>query len=184
ILSYLRLGIAQEHAESISDVSKVLFEMVFKTHVVGLFISVFGTGTLLKKLGTRICLLLIPLSIGGFLLYLMFETTPEALINAFVGFKAINYAFSWPVRESLYIPTIKEIKFKSKSWIDAFGSKFAKTSGSTFNIISTNLGPSLFLPLHSFFFAFIIGLWFIAAFLLGKRFDKAVVNNEVIGVED
>ncbi len=184
ILSYLRLGIAQAHAENISGMSKVLFEMVFKTHVVGLFISLFATGTLLKKLGTRVCLLLIPLSIGSFLLYLMFETTPEALISAFVGFKAINYAFSWPVRESLYIPTIKEIKFKSKSWIDAFGSKFAKTTGSTFNIISTNLGPALFLPLHSFLFASIIGLWFLTAFLLGRRFDKAVVNNEVIGFED
>ncbi len=184
ILSYLRLGIAQEHAENISDMSKVLFEMVFKTHVVGLFISLFGTGTLLRKLGTRICLLLIPLSIGAVLLYLMLETTPEALISAFVVFKAINYAFSWPVRESLYIPTIKEIKFKSKSWIDAFGSKFAKTTGSTFNIVSSNFGPALFLPLHSFVFASIVGLWFLTAFLLGRRFDKAVANNEVIGFED
>lgn len=184
VLSYLRLGIAQSYASNISDVSKVLFEMVFKTHAVGFFISLFGTGVLLRKLGTRICLLLIPLSIGIFLLYLMFETTPQALISAFVGFKAINYAFSWPVRESLYIPTIKEIKFKSKSWIDAFGSKFAKTSGSAFNIISTSLGSSLFLPIHSFFFAFIIGFWFFTAFLLGKRFDKAVKRNEIIGFED
>jgi len=184
ILSYLRLGIAQAHAENISDVSKVLFEMVFKTHAIGLVISLFGTGTLLRKLGTRVCLLLIPLSIGACLLFLMFETTPEALISVFVGFKAINYAFSWPIRESLYIPTIKEIKFKSKSWIDAFGSKFAKTSGSAFNIMSTGLGSSLFLPFHSFFFAIVIGLWFFTAFFLGRRFDKAVANNEVIGFED
>ena len=184
VLSYLRLGIAQAHAENISDVSKVLFEMVFKTHAIGLVISLFGTGTLLKKLGTRVCLLLIPLSIGAFLLFLMFETTPETLISVFVGLKAINYAFSGPIRESLYIPTIKEIKFKSKSWIDAFGSKFAKTSGSAFNIFSTGLESSLFLPLHSFFFAFIVGLWFFTAFFLGRRFDKAVANNEVIGFED
>jgi len=72
VLSYLRLGIAQAHAENISDVSKVLFEMVFKTHAIGFVISLFGTGTLLRKLGTRVCLLLIPLSIGAFYLLRLF----------------------------------------------------------------------------------------------------------------
>ena len=183
VLSYLRLGVAQADATSISDVSRVLFEMVFKTHAIGFIISLFGTRILLSKLGTRICLLLVPLLIGVLLLYLMFETTPRALINAFVVFKAIHYAFNWPVRESLYIPTIKEIKFKSKSWIDAFGSKFAKTSGSMFNIITSNMGPMLLLPVHSFFFASIVGCWFVTAFFLGRRFEWAVSNNEVIGVE-
>ena len=183
VLSYLRLGVAQADATTISDVSRVLFEMVFKTHAVGLIISLIGTRTLLNKLGTRVCLLLVPLLIGGFLLYLMFATTSQALVNAFVAFKAIHYAFNWPIRESLYIPTIKEIKFKSKSWIDGLGSKFAKTTGSAFNIIVSGMGPTLLLPVHSFFFACIVGAWFVTAFFLGRRFEKAVSNNEVIGME-
>jgi len=95
--------------------------------------------------------------------------------------KSINLAFSWPVRESLYIPTVKEIKFKSKSWIDAFGSKFAKTSGSAFNWSTTQVSSAMYIPLHSFFFAGVVGLWFITAYLLGRRFDQAVAKNEVIG---
>lgn len=183
VMSYLRLGIAQENAANISEVSKILFEMAFKTHAVGFIISMFGTRIFHDKLGTRICLLLIPSLTGFFLLYFVFVTTSSALINAFVALKAVHYAFSWPVRESLYIPAVKEIKFKSKSWIDAFGSKLAKTTGASFNIVVSFLRPALAMPVHSFFFAFLIGCWFVTSFLLGKRFEYAVTHNEVIGAD-
>lgn len=183
VLGYLRLGAAETGAESISDVSKVLFEIAFKAHFIGFLISLIGTQALLSRLGTRVCLMLIPLSMGGILFYLIFETSPHGLRNAFVVFTALNYAFLAPVRESLYLPTVKEIKFKSKSWIDAFGSKFAKTAGSMFNVFASKMGASLLLPVYSFFFAGIVCMWFGVAFLLGRRFEKAVVNNEVIGSE-
>lgn len=184
VLSYLRLGVAQANAHNISDMSRVLFEMMFKTHAIGLVISVLGTRALCQRLGTPICLLLIPLLTGAFLLYLMIDPTSQALVNAFVLFKAIHYAFSWPVRESLYIPTVKEIKFKSRSWTDAFGSKIARTTGSAFNIITARLGTEMVLPTHSFFFAIIIGMWFVTSLLLGRRFERAINNNEVIGSQE
>lgn len=184
VLSYLRLEVAQANSSSVSEVTSFLFKITFMYHSVGCVIALIGTTQLLKAFGERICLILIPLASGVLLLYLMLSnTSPSALIVAFVALKAINYAFSWPVRESLYIPTVKEIKFKSKSWIDAFGSKFAKTTGSFFNVIAEQLGPALFLPSHSFFFAILVGGWFMTAFMLGRRFDKAVANNEVIGAE-
>jgi AAA family ATP:ADP antiporter len=183
VLSYLRVGVAQSTATSISDVSGFFFKIIFMMHAASFVIAFFGTRTLLKKLGERICLVLIPLLTGVLLLYLMVVATPGAVVVAFVALKSINFAFSWPVRESLYIPTVKDIKFKSRSWIDAFGGKFAKSSGSTFNIIATKFGESAILSLHSVFFAIIIGFWFVAALLLGKRFETAVANNEVIGFD-
>ena len=184
VLGYLRLGAAEAGAESISDVSKVLFEIAFKAHFAGFLISLIGTQALLSRLGTRVCLMLIPFSMGGILFYLIFETSPQGLRNAFVIFTALNYAFLAPVRESLYLPTVKEIKFKSKSWIDAFGSKFAKTAGSMFNLFAEKMGSALVLPVYSFFFAAIVFMWFGVAFLLGRRFEQAVTNDEVIGTEE
>ncbi len=184
VLNYLRLGVAQAHSTNVSELSANLLQMMFLMHLVGFFISLFGTSNLLQKLGERTCLLLIPLLSGSLLLYLMVETTPFALMCAWVAFKAVNYAFSWPVRESLYIPTVKEIKFKAKSWIDAFGSKFAKSSGSAFNYFGTFVGSEYMMSIHSFFFAGIITFWFIDALLLGNRFDRAVENNEVIGLDE
>lgn len=183
VLSYMRLGIAQAHSLNISQVSAFLFKMMFIMHLVGFFLSLFGTTFLLKWFGERTCLLLIPLLSGALLLYLTLETTPAALVGAFIALKAVNYAFAWPVRESLYIPTVKAIKFKSKSWIDAFGSKFAKSSGSTFNIFASKLGPAMVVPVHSFFFSGIVALWFVVALFLGIRFDRAVASNEVIGLD-
>jgi AAA family ATP:ADP antiporter len=184
VLGYLRLGVAQADAGSISDISRVLFEIAFKAHCVGFVISLIGTQFLLAWLGTRVCLMLVPFSVGAFLLYLIFETTPQSLVNAFVAFQAAHYAFFMPVRESLYLPTVKEIKFKSKSWIDAFGSKFAKTAGSMFNVFASKMGASFMLPVHSFFFAIMVGLWFVMTFFLGRRFERVIVNNEVIGAEE
>ncbi len=181
VLNYIRLAIAQEQSSNLSQVSAFLFKMIFFMHFVGFLFSFFGTSMLLKRLGERTCLLLVPLLSGGLLLYLMVDLSPFAVMVTWIALKAVNYAFAWPVRESLYIPTIKEIKFKTKSWIDAFGSKFGKSSGSTFNMAAAWVGESMMMPTYSFFFAGMVGLWFAVALALGIRFDRAVTNNEVIG---
>lgn len=181
VLSYLRIIVAESSSSSVSGLSGTLFKIVFMTHAVGFIISLFGTRALLRTFGERICLILVPITTGILLLYFMMSATAAALVATFVVLRSINYAFSWPVRESLYIPTVKEIKFKSRAWIDAFGAKFAKSTGSVFNLFASWLGQGMFLTVHSFFFASLVGLWFIAAFLLGKRFEWAVDHNEVIG---
>ncbi len=184
VLSYLCVAEACSTADTMSDSLGYLLEIAFMTHFVGFFISAFGTSALFNKLGTRRCLMLIPITSGLALLYFMTSpSTSRALQVAFVIFRSINYAFSWPLRESLYIPTIKEIKFKSKSWIDAFGSKFAKSTGSAFNICIKLLGPGFFFFAHSIFFTGLVGLWMVTAYLLGRRFEKAVAKNEVIGLD-
>lgn len=180
VLSYLRLGVAEQYC-NMSSKSAFLFKVSLTTHIIGLVISLIGTRSLLLFLGTRICLLLIPLLSGALLFYAMLSGHSQAIIFAFISLKAVNYAFSWPVRESLYIPTVKDIKFKAKSWIDAFGSKLAKASGSGVNVAMSSLGSEVFLAIHSFFFAVIVAFWFVTAFLLGHRFEKAVSKDEVIG---
>jgi len=181
VLSYQRIGIAQANSSSMAEFSAYFFKIIFFTHMIGFLISLLGTKTLLRKLGERTCLILIPICTG--LLLLMFMLGYANLIAVFMVMRAINYGFSYPVRESLYIPTVKEIKFKSKSWIDAFGTKFAKTGGSSFNVFAEYLGSNLVFLAYSCFFAAIIGIWFVAALLLGKRFEKAVARNEVIGAQ-
>lgn len=182
VLSYLVVSVSQTYGSMTASL-EYLLGVILVTHTIGMCISYFGTRTLFNKLGTRRCLLLIPISSGFILCYYLISSSPAmALALSFVALRAINYAFSWPLRESLYIPTVKEIKFKSKSWIDAFGSKFAKSAGSGFNhIAARKVAPALFMPLHAVFFAGVVGTWFIAAYLLGRRFDKAVMADEVIG---
>ena len=187
VLNYQRLLLSKGASNGISELSCILFKQVFMVHFFGFFLSFLGTNFLLRKFGERRCLLIVPIAMGILLsIFMIFgSTNVNVVLYVFIALRAVHYAFSYPLRESLYIPTIKDIKFKSKSWIDSFGSKFAKGFGSSYNIIAQfvfkNFGKSLFFSLQSLFLCSIIGLWFLSAFLLGKRFQKAVNNNEVIG---
>ncbi len=191
VLSVMRICIAQDSTSSMSGATGALFEGIFWVHAVGFVISLIGTSALVRWLGEKRCLMLIPISSGLLLAYFMlsyidmfaFCTNARAVMIGYIGLKAINYAFSSPVRESLYIPTVKEIKFKSKSWIDAFGSKLGKFNGATFNTFSIWMGQASFVAVHAAFFGLITLLWLLTAYLLGRRFEQAVSNNEVIGVD-
>lgn len=184
VLSYHRLGVAQAISTDISGISCFLFKTAFIQHFFGLLISFIGTRTLLHFFGEKTCLLLIPAITAPFLVFFTWSYSPVAVVAALVMLQAVNYAFAQPVRESLYIPTVKDIKFKSKSWIDAFGSRFAKGVGSNFNIVANCFGPAYFFLVHAFFFGGILALWAVAAYFLGRRYEKAIENNEVIGQEE
>lgn len=191
VLGYQRISAGQSVSSGISGLSIFLYKIILVTHALGFLISLFGTRVLLTRIGIRRTLFLIPLVVGGLLCFLMFNQVfgamnfnQNVLLMVYVALRSINYAVSYPVRESLYIPAVKEIKFKSKSWIDAFGSKFAKTIGSMFNLVVEWGGPALFLTLHGGCFVLVIGLWLAVAYLLGKRYDRAIKNKEVIGLED
>jgi AAA family ATP:ADP antiporter len=184
VLGYMRLGAAEEYGVTLAGKGAYLFQSYFLVHSVGFVISLFGTKWLMSHMGERICLILIPVVTGFGVLYYLLATSPSSLIFAFTVMKAVNYAFSYPVRESLYIPTAKAIKFKSKSWIDAFGSKFAKVNGSSYVLLMQRAGPGVLAVAEPLFFVVIIGLWTVTAYGLGRRFERSVVNQEVIGSEE
>ena len=182
VLSYLRLLVAKSGTSSAAEISSFLFKWVFIMQIVGLVISVFGTTAIMKRFSQRFSLLLIPvfMAIGSFLFFIGGDYKSITMIG-YVMTKTMHDAFSYPVREQLYIPTLKEIKFKSKSWIDAFGQKFSKLNGGVVNMIAIKLGPLGF-PFLSGFFVVCIGLWMVVAFMLGIRYERAIDNNEVIGL--
>lgn len=183
VFSYQRILVAKAQATSISGMSSFLYETTFFMHLLGLTISLFGTRWLIEKFGETVCLMMVPAINFVLILYFMVSGTPFAFIVASVVTKAVHYAFSFPLKESLYIPTVKEIKFKSKSWIDTFGQKFARSTGGVFNAVVAQCGAAIFFMANFIFLSVVAGLWFIVAYFLGRRYENAVANNEVIGLE-
>lgn len=187
ILSYQRLIIADQAATGVAGLSCSLFEQVFFVHFFGFVISLFGTTILLRTLGERKCLLLVPISIGVLIaIFMVFGSWHWHVLTAvFVLIRAINYAIGYPVRESLYVPTLKEVKFKSKAWVDSFGQKFAKSFGASFNKVAewifAHFGAQVFVTVEGVFFAIMIGIWVVVSYLLGKKYDSVIKNNETIG---
>jgi len=184
MLNFMRLGITKEASQHISDVTHALFWQDFLMHMAGLFISLIGTRYLVKKLNERVCLLLVPISAMVLIVFLMFHYTPGSIVAVVIAIRAINYAFAQPLREALYIPTIKEMKFKSKSWIDAFGSKLSKGTGSVFHLASQYVSKAMFFPVSMGIFSILAILWTATAAFMGNQYMRVIAHDEVIGSEE
>lgn len=182
ILNYQRIYLLKNAATSMAGFTGAMFLQRFWMHWYGFLLSFFGVRILLRRFGERVCLLLVPFLVMFLLIYFMFFQTPTSILYVFVGLGSINYSFSHPLRESLYIPTMKDMKFKAKSWIDTFGTKFSKGVGSIFvDFAQVALpGSVAFYAIYSVFFSVLIGMWFVTSYLLGKRYERAVKHNEII----
>jgi len=178
-----RIGVAKTAASSLSQQTSYLLNQDFWVHTIGIVITLLGTRTLIELLGERKSLALVPLCTGALLIYYFSAHSAAAMSLVYILIRAVNYAFASPLRESLYIPTTKEVKFKSKSWIDTFGVKVAKACGTNYIIVLSSIPEMLQSGFNIGFFSITILLWFITAQLLGRRFEVAVKNNEVIGAE-
>ena len=183
VLNFQRILILKSVAKSMAGFTASMFWQRVLMNLYGMLLSFFGVQILLKWLGVRRCLLLVPIFISCLLFYCVVTLSPEAITYVFIGLGTINYSLSHPLREVLYIPTVKDMKFKAKAWIDTFGTKFSKGFGSMFAAISQGVasGGGALMGLYSLFFTALMLVWFITAWLLGKRYDKATQNNEIIG---
>lgn len=183
IFSYLRLGAIRYSATSTLGFGVCLYQQIFAFHVIGMIIVLIGTRTLVTWLGERRSLIAVPALIGVVVAYYLTVRTMFAASLAFLLMRAINYAFASPLRESLYIPTTKSVKFKTKTWIDSFGAKISKATGSSYNRLMLHMPAAAIFNMHIGFFAVVLALWVTMAHFLGKRFEAAVKNNELIGAD-
>ncbi|MCB9493458.1 MAG: hypothetical protein H6679_04260 [Epsilonproteobacteria bacterium] len=148
------------------------------------FFAFFSTSTLLKRLGLTTCLLITPAAIMILNGTLMLYPSLATIFVIMVIMRALNYGFNHPLREMLYIPTIKNIQFKSKAWIESFGRTFAKTSGSTINQMSIGVSP-IFATMLSTGVPFVLTLiWALVALLVSKTYLYTIKHKLLIGSTD
>jgi ATP:ADP antiporter, AAA family len=151
-------------------------------HILGLFFS-FAATKFLTCLGVLKSLLLTPLAIMVFVSVLLIYPSLYAVAVVLAVLRALNYGFNRPVREMLYVPTVKNIRFKAKAWIDSFGKVFSKGSGALFNvgqIYFASLGLVFFIrafALSSFCFSCFL---LVVSFFIGKKYEKTVDSDEII----
>jgi AAA family ATP:ADP antiporter len=187
VLNFQRLLILKEATSSIAGLTAGMFEQRLWMHIWSFLLSLFGVRYVVHFVGVRLSLVLVPLLMGLSVAYFMIMYNPDATTAVFILVGAINYSFSSPLKEALYIPATKDVKFKSKSWIDSFGTKFSKSFGSLFNDFARRIavpGSALFLTIYSVFFFILIMTWLVTALLLGKTYEDAVLHGKIIGADD
>ena len=100
-----------------------------------------------------------------------------------VAGKALNYALNSPSLKQLYIPTSLTAKYKSQAWIEMFGARGAKASGSLINTLlkvfqtrAGNLaaGFAIYVTFTSIFSGFLLVGWFFVALFLAREYDRRI----------
>ncbi len=156
-------------------VNKFLFEYGLAVQGISCLFALIGTSVFHRWLGIRTSLILYPLSIGIFIAWYLLNPTLWTIFYVMLIAKALGYALNQPTKEALYIPTSRNIKYKSKAWIEMFGKRFSKASGSVVNGV---VGQAL--TLAGGFTIGLIALWIGLAAVIGKTFNKTVDENKII----
>lgn len=156
----------------------------FFMNLIGLVISLFGTTPILRVIGIRPTLFLFPIICLAMLVFTYYCPSPTVLFLDLLCLRSVNYAFNHPTREILYIPTTKDIKFKAKTWTDAFGSRIAKSIGSVFNVAVKGASPAVALLSSLGLGVSLSFCWLIIVYFLGRTLQNAIDNKKVIGQID
>jgi AAA family ATP:ADP antiporter len=99
--------------------------------------------------------------------------------GAVVIIKGLNYALNVPSKEVLYIPTSKDVKFKAKGWIDAFGNRTTKVLGAA---VTNPLKGSIntLLSYGTVASLVIVACWIPVAIFVGNKFENLQKENKII----
>jgi len=155
--------------------------------VVSLFFAMFGTSFFMRKFGLKFSLISFPTVIGltvttVFSMYMLGASSYQLMwvfFGAVVLIKGLNYALNNPSKEVLYIPTSKDVKYKTKGWIDAFGARLLKTFGAGVNnALSSSL--CTLLSVGTFLSLGVIGIWIYAAGYVSSSFDTLQKENKIV----
>jgi len=155
--------------------------------VLSFFFALFGASYFMRKFGLKFCLVTFPTMIAITLAVVysgyMFGASHMQLMwlcfGAVIIIKVLNYALNVPSKEVLYIPTSKDVKFKAKGWIDAFGNRTTKLIGATVtNPLSHSIQALLSYGTIASFA--IIACWIPVAVFMGNKFEKLQAEKQII----
>lgn len=179
MICFQRLSIGAASTNNISGLGAFLMSNIFFAHLYGFFLSFFVARLMLTYLGQRKSLMAIPIATGLLVIAYFSTSNPALMMLYYPLIRAINISMSYSIREALYIPTTKYIRYKSKSWIDSFGSKGAKGVGAVATFLTERIGGGT----HSVYMTICVLIaicWTMVANYSGKKYEKAVENNEII----
>jgi AAA family ATP:ADP antiporter len=148
------------------------FSTVFAiTNVVAMCVQLFLTSFVMTRLGVGVALLVLPIAVlvgsGGFLVapLLWVGSLLNTVDNGF------SYSINQSAKETLYVPTSQDEKYKAKAFIDMFVQRFAKAIAVVLSLgISTLFDHFASLRWLSVFTVVITLVWVRAAHYAGKRF--------------
>lgn len=150
------------------------FSLVFAvTNTVAFLVQLFLTSFVMSRLGVRTALLVLPAAI--LVASAGFTALPILWMGCFLNTadNGFSYSMNQSAKESLYVPTTKNEKYKAKAFIDMFVQRFAKALA-----VLISLGiTTVFVEFASVRWLSVVTIpliivWIFAASYAGKRFRE------------
>ncbi len=138
---------------------------------VALMVQLFLVSRLVKYLGVRACLLILPLiALGGYALLLAFPVL--AVVRwAKTAENATDYSLQNTVRNMLWLPTTRQEKYAAKQFVDTFCVRLGDVLSAAVVFVGTTwlaAGISGFAAVN----LVLVLLWLVCAVDLGRRFQR------------
>jgi AAA family ATP:ADP antiporter len=140
-------------------------------NAVALMVQLFLVSRLVKYLGVRVCLLILPLiALGGYALLLVFPVL-GVVRWAKTAENATDYSLQNTVRNMLWLPTTRQEKYAAKQFVDTFCVRV----GDVLSAVVVFVGTSWLAFSIAGFAAVnlaLVGLWLLVAVAIGRRFRQ------------
>lgn len=158
------------------------------TGVIATLCVFLGINNIQRRLGMVASLILMPILVAVAVMVLKFYPELGVVFWIMVIAKAINYALNQPTLKQLYIPTSDETKYKSQAWIEMFGSRLSKGTGSVINNTLKGYqathgavgGLNMFLTMTTIISLGLVGGWLFVVVFVARTYNKAIAEKRVV----
>lgn len=162
-----------EHFVSKENIGQHFSTIYTITNFVAMFVQLFLTSLVMSRFGVKTALLVLPTAV--ILGSVGFLALPILWVGSFLNTadNAFNYSINQSAKETLYVPTTRDEKYKAKAFIDMFVMRFAKALavGVSLAITMTFSQFSSIRWLSIFTLAIVI-MWILAVRYAGRKFDE------------
>jgi AAA family ATP:ADP antiporter len=145
-------------------------------NIVGLVTQLFLVSRLVKYLGVKVCLLILPLiAMGGYGLLLAFPVL-SVVRWAKTAENATDYSLQNTVRNMLWLPTSRQEKYKAKQFVDTFCVRLGDMLSAGVVFVGTTwlgFGVAGFAGFN----LVLVGFWVIVSVVIGRRFVRLVPDH-------
>jgi AAA family ATP:ADP antiporter len=157
------------------------------TNGVSLLVQIFLTSLVMRRFGLGMALAILPMTLvfasGGFLL------APTLVLGSFlsVADNGLHYSLNQSSKETLYVPTRVEEKYRAKAFIDMFGQRFAKAVAVGVSLVVTTVfsGPGDVRWLSLALLPLLV-VWLLAARHAGRGFRsrESSVDRRLVAIDE
>jgi ATP:ADP antiporter, AAA family len=150
------------------------FSLVYAiTNVTAMAVQLLFTSLVMTRFGVGTALMVLPIAaLGGSAGFFLFPALwTGSILNT--ADNAFSYSINQSAKEALYVPTLREEKYRAKAFIDMFVQRFAKSIAVLLSLALTNFfrGYSAIRWLSIVVVAILV-IWIFAARYAGRKFDE------------